>query len=99
MKRFSITATQSNRTDVLGIKRLPAHRYFRLLRVIRSVRRGHKWCQNRRSVGAVPFLALSEIHLQTVESWEVPRRTRERYPYFLVDCPDIPVSPEALPVC
>src|SRR5215467_5295552 len=98
MKRFSITATQRYSPDVLRIQRLPAHRYLRFLRVIRGVRRRHKRRQNRRSVGAVPFLALGKVNLQTVEAGEVPRRTRERYPYFLVDCPDVSVSPEPLSV-
>ena len=98
MKRFSITATQSKRADVLRIKRLPADRHLRLLRVISGVRRGYKGHQNCIRVLAIPFLALSEIHLETVEAPEVPCGTGKGHPYFFVNSPDIAVILEALPI-
>src|SRR4029077_20806125 len=51
-----------------------------------------------RSDLAVPFLPLSEVHLQAVEAREVPCGAREWHTYFLVDCPDIPIHTVALPV-
>src|SRR4029077_16625140 len=51
-----------------------------------------------RSVLAVPFLPLSEVHLEAVEAREVPCGAREWHTYFLVDCPDIPIHTVALPV-
>src|SRR4029077_7300243 len=54
--------------------------------------------QHIRSVLAVPFLPLSEVHLQAIEAGEVPRWAREWHTYFLVDCPDIPIHTVALPV-
>ena len=51
-----------------------------------------------RSIIAVPFLALGEVHLKAVEPPEVPRWTGERHPHFLVDSPNIPVHPEALAI-
>src|SRR6266446_3596651 len=62
MKRFAVTAAQGQCTNPLGIKRLPAHGKFRLLRVILRVLRRDKWLardgQNCRGVLTVPFLAL-----------------------------------------
>src|SRR5258705_7528616 len=98
MKRFRVTATQSQRSDILGIKRLPANRHLRLLRVISSVCRRLKRNQNRRCVLAVPFLPLSEVYLKAVEAGEVPCRAGKRHPHFLVDCPDVPVHTVALTV-
>src|SRR5215471_16306709 len=102
MKRFGIAAAQSQRANILGIERLPTHRYLRLLRIILGTLCGNKRLdpdrQNSRGILTVPFLPLGKVHLQTVERREVPRRACERYPYFLVNSPDVPVHPEALPV-
>src|SRR5436189_1814533 len=38
VERFSITTTQGHSTDILRINRLPAYRYFRLLRIICTMR-------------------------------------------------------------
>ena len=54
--------------------------------------------QHRRGIVAIPFLSLSKVYLKAVERGEVPRGAGERNPYFLIDSPDIPVDPEALPV-
>src|SRR5919198_500566 len=102
MECLSITATQSHRADVLGIKRLPPHRHLRLLRVIPGVHRWPTWEDSRRQhprgVLAVPFLALGKVHLKAVEAREVPRGAGEWHTHFLVDCPDVPVHTEALSV-
>src|SRR5262249_11063209 len=39
-----------------------------------------------------------KVYLKAVEPREVPRRTGKRHTYFLVDCPDVPIHSEALPV-
>src|SRR5215471_2896572 len=102
MKRFGIAAAQSQRANILGIERLPTHRYLRLLRIILGTLCGNKRLdpdrQNSRGILTVPFLPLGKVHLQTVKRREVPCWARERYPYFLVYSPDIPVHAEALPV-
>ena len=54
--------------------------------------------QNCRSVVAVPFLALSEIKLETVGAWKIPGRAGDGNTNFLIDSPDIPVHPETLPI-
>src|SRR5438093_1702507 len=102
MKRFGIAATQGKGADKFGIERLPANRELWLLCVILAVRRRLKWessrRQNSRGVLAVPFLALGKINLEAVETWEVPGRTGEGNPHFLVDRPNIPVDPRAYPI-
>ena len=102
MERFGITATQRHRADVLGIQRLPTDRHFWLLRVVRRVhgrlKREESRRQHRRCVVAVPFLALGKVNLEAVEPGEVPRGAGKRYPYFLVDSPDITVHTEALTI-
>src|SRR5262249_50191147 len=89
VKRLGITATPSKRADILPILRLPADRYFRLLRVIRGVRCRDGWgdcrTQHRRGVLAVPLLALGKVHLKAVETGPVPCGTGKWYPHFLVD--------------
>src|SRR5215831_12209422 len=102
MKCLGVAAAQRECTDILRIERLPAHRYLRLLRVIRAMRCGNKRLdfdrQHSRGIVAIPFLPLGKVHFEAIETREVPRGTCEWYPYFLVDSPDIPVHPEALPV-
>src|SRR5215471_15879454 len=102
MERLGIAATQRECADILGIERLPAHRYLRFLGVIRAMPCGNSRLdpdrQHSRGIVAVPFFPLGKVYLQTVERWEVPRGTGEWNPYFLVDSPDIPVHPEALPI-
>src|SRR5438128_7316106 len=102
MEGLGIAATQGHRADILGIKRLPADRNLRLLRIIPAVlcreAREESRRQHRRSVVAVPFLAFSKVHLQTVETRKVPCRAGEWHPYLLVNSPDIPVHTEALAV-
>src|SRR3954447_20114298 len=102
MERLRIAATQGKCTDILGIDRLPAHRYLGLLRIIRAMPCWNKRLdpdrQHLRGILAVPFLPLSKVHLQAVEPREIPRRTRKRNPYFLVDSPHVPVHLEALAV-
>ena len=98
MKRFGVAAAQGQCPNILRIKRLPAHRNLWLLRVIFGAHTVLKWLQDRRSVLAVPFLPLGKINLEAIETPEVPRGAGERYPHFLVDCPDIPVHLEALPI-
>src|SRR5439155_18975279 len=97
-----IAATQRHCADILGIQRLPPNRDLRLLRVIPAVLRreaceesGRQHC---RSVVAEPFLALGEVHLEAVETREVPCRSGEWHPHLLVDGPNIPVHTEALPI-
>src|SRR5256886_10710010 len=51
-----------------------------------------------RSVLAVPFLALREVNLEAVKAGEVPGRTRKGNPHLLVDCPDVPIHSEVLPI-
>src|SRR4029453_15518390 len=98
MKRFSVAAAQGQRTDILGIERLPAHRDLWLLRVVGAMRLWRVRAQNLRSVLAEPLFALGEVNLQTVEAGEVPCGTREWYPPSLVDTQNIPVHPRAFPV-
>src|SRR6267154_6016168 len=102
MERLGIAATQGECADILGIERLPAHRYLRLLRIILATYAGNKRLeperQHRRGILTVPFLSLGKVHFEAIEGREVPRGTGEWHPYFLVDSPDIPVHPEALPV-
>src|SRR5439155_21179172 len=102
MEGLGIAATQGHRADILGIKWLPSDRNLRLLRVVPAVlrreTREESRGQHRRSVVAVPFLPLGEVHLEAVEAGEVPRGTGERHAYLLVNSPDIPVHPEALAV-
>src|SRR5438105_3356467 len=98
MERLGITAAQRHCADILGIKRLPAHRYLGLLCIIRSV---HRWPageqsrrQHSRGIIAVPFLSLGKVYLKAIEAREVPCRTGERHAHFLIDSPDIPVHTE-----
>src|SRR5262249_11465869 len=91
MKRFNIGATQRERADPFGVKRLPAHGELWLLCVIRGVRRLRAW--SCRAVLAVPFLALGDVELEAVRTREVPRRAGDRNPHFLVGCPNISVHP------
>src|SRR5215472_9578027 len=102
MEGFGIAATQSQRTDVLRIQRLPPKRYLRLLRIIRGVhrrdRREDSGRQDWRSVLTIPFLALGKVYLKAVESGEVPGRAGKWHSHFLVDRPDITVDPEALAI-
>src|SRR5215475_10292528 len=102
MERFGIAATQSQRTDIFRIQRLPPDRYLRLLRIIRAVerrdRRENSGRQDRRSVLTIPFLALGKVYLQAVEPGEVPCRAGKWHSHFLVDRPDITVDPEALAI-
>src|SRR2546430_13312175 len=51
-----------------------------------------------RSVLAVPFLALREVNLEAVKAGEVPGSTRKGNPHLLVDCPDVPIHSEVLPI-
>src|SRR5262245_8445019 len=102
MERLGVAAAQCESPNILGIERLPAHRYFRLLRIIRAMRCGNKRLdpdrQHSRGIVAVPFFPLGKVYLQAIKPGKVPRWTGERNPYFLVNSPDIPVHPEALPV-
>ena len=103
MERLGIAATQRHRADILGIKRLPADRYLRLLRIIRC-------CARARPAGTVRKVAPPRCCCCTIprarqspprsyrSRREVPRGTGEWHPHFLVDSPDIPVHPEALPI-
>ena len=96
MKRFAVTAAQGQRANPLGVKRLPAHGKFRLLRVIlRMLRRAKEGWSSRRCVLAVPFLALGNIELEAVRAGKVPRRAGHRNSHFLIGCPNVPVHPEA----
>src|SRR5207248_7383770 len=101
LKRFGIAATQGKGADIFWIKRLPADGNLWLLRVILAVRRRLKWEDARRlncrGVLAVPLLALGEANLEAVERGEVPCGAGEGNPHFLVNSPDIPVHPCALP--
>src|SRR5260370_38752050 len=102
MECLGIAATQGECADILGIERLPTHRYLRLLRIILAMHCGNKRLepdrQHIRGILTVPFLPLSKVHFEAIEGREVPRGTGEWHPYFLVDSPDIPVHPEALSV-
>src|SRR6476646_9526854 len=95
MKRFGITTAEGQRSHPLGIKRLPAHRKFWLLRVVLRVLRWDKWQvrygENRRGILAVPFLALGNVELEAVRAGEVPHRAGDRKSHFLVGCPNVPV--------
>src|SRR5205823_14871877 len=102
MECLGIAATQGECADVLGIERLPTHRYLRLLRIILGTYAGNKRLeperQHSRGIVAVPFLPLGKVHFEAIEAREVPRGTGEWHPYFLVYSPDIAVHPEALSV-
>src|SRR5215471_1987284 len=95
MKPFAVRATQGQRPNPLGLKRLPAYRDLWLLRVILAVRcrlkgkGSRRW--NCRGVLAVPFLALRKVNFETVEACKVPCRTGEGHAHFLVDRPNVPV--------
>src|SRR5205807_8082504 len=91
MKRFGVAATQGQRSDPLGIKRLPANGDLRPLRLVRGAcRRRDGSC---RGILTVPFLALGEVNLEAVQAGEVPRWASDRDPHFLVDGLYIAVHP------
>src|SRR6478609_7428217 len=102
MKRHCIAATQRECPDRLGIHRLPANRYLRLLCIIPAMPRRHGWekprRQHRGGVGAIPFFSFGKVYFEAVEAREVPCRTGEWHTYFLVDPPDVPIHTVALPV-
>ena len=71
MERLGIAATQGECADILGIKRLPADRYLRLLRIILTVRRPareNSRRQHSRGIVAVPFFSFGKVHLEAVEA-------------------------------
>ena len=74
MKRFGVAATQGKRADILWIKRLPANRDLRLLRVILCCAPPAETgsLETVRGVLAEPLLALGKVNLEAVEAGEVP---------------------------
>src|SRR4029077_1399835 len=102
MERLGIAASQRECPDILGIHRLPANRYLRLLCIIPAMPRRHGREKPRRKhrggVGAIPFFSFSEVYFQAVEAREVPCRTGEWHTYFFVDPPDVPIHTVALTV-
>src|SRR5581483_3498883 len=98
VERLGVTATQCHSADVLGIDRLPAHRYLWLLRVVGRMCCWEGGAQHGRSILAVPFLALGKVYFKAIEAREVPCRAGERHSYFLIDAPDITVHPRAFTI-
>src|SRR6188768_2688694 len=89
MKPFAIRATKGERANPLRVKRLPANRKFRLLRIKPGVfRRQNGSC---RCILAVPFFAFCDVELETVCSWQLPRRAGHRNTDFLISSPNVPV--------
>src|SRR6478672_3639526 len=86
VERLRVAASQRECPDILGIHRLPANRYLRLLCIIPAMPRRHgrekPRRQDRGSVGAIPFFSFSEVYFQAVEAREVPCRTCEWHTYF-----------------
>src|SRR5438552_9854917 len=89
MKRFAVSAAQGQRAYRLGVKPLPANGKFRLLRVKLGVLRWQNG--SRRSILAIPLLALGKAELEAVRSWQLPRRAGHRNTHFLIGSPNVPV--------
>src|SRR5882724_7574901 len=96
MERFGVTGAQREWADPLGVKRLPALRKFRLLRVIlRMLRRQNG---NRRCILAVPLFAFGNIELKAIRAGKVPCRACHGKSHFLVRCPNVAVNPESFEI-
>ncbi len=89
MKRFAVGATQGQRADPFGIKRLPADGELRLLRVGRGA--DALAGELIRGIIIIPLFPLGDIELQAVGAGEVPRRAGDWNPHFLIDRLNIPV--------
>src|SRR5262249_6377959 len=88
------TGAQGKCADPLGVKRLPAHREFRLLCVIlRMLCR--KKCGCRRIL-AVPLFAFGNIELKAIRAGKVPCWACYGKSQFLVGCPNVAVNPYSL---
>src|SRR5207249_1783466 len=46
---------------------------------------------SRRSILAIPLLALGKAELEAVRSWQLPRRAGHRNTHFLIGSPNVPV--------
>src|SRR5262245_38863042 len=91
MERLGVTGAQGECADPLGVKRLPAHREFRLLRVVLRMLR-FEGCSGRR-VLTVPLFAFGNIDLKAICAGKVPCGARYRKSHFLVSCPNVAVNP------
>src|SRR5437773_11430655 len=93
MEGFGVTGAQGECADPLGVKRLPAHREFRLLRVILRMLRGEN--RSRRSVLTVPLFAFGNIELKAIRAGKIPGCACPRKSHFLVACPNVAVNLES----
>src|SRR5207302_6976965 len=92
IKRFAVRATQGEGANPLWVKRLPAKRKFRLLRVKLGVfLRENRRSSSRRCILAIPFFALGDVELETVCSWKIPTGAGHRNTHFLKGSPNVSV--------
>src|SRR4029077_12994889 len=93
MKPFAVSAAQDESANPLGLKRLPAHGKFWLLCIKLGVFLGEnrRTSSSRRCILAIPFLALGDVELETVCSWQLPGWAGHRNTHFCIGSPNVPV--------